>query len=183
MSYARCVSISLDPLFTVGDLIREPPPRTAPNAPFKYDAGMGTLAFNNTSGIAAAGPACSRSTGRKWRARPWSIRCNDLARNENFDIGADTGTPVGRQRPYRVCWPLPHLSASYFATLVRSCSDRLRAMQLLSARVPHMPFFARVSSVCGQPSRPPGPPNATFVAAHALAASSNSLRTCCKTVP
>jgi len=37
---------------------------------------------------------CSRSTARRSRRRRWYARCLLSCRDENVDVGADTGTPV-----------------------------------------------------------------------------------------
>lgn len=63
---------------------------------FKYDGlGMGTMAYNNTSGIGRGGEGVLRIDGKEV-ARQHMERTIPLILqwDENFDIGADTGTPV-----------------------------------------------------------------------------------------
>jgi arylsulfatase len=63
---------------------------------FKYDGlGMGTLAFNNISGIGRSGTGVLKVDGKEV-ARQTMERTVPLILqwDENFDIGADTGTPV-----------------------------------------------------------------------------------------
>jgi arylsulfatase len=66
---------------------------------FKYDGlGIGTLAFNNISGIGRSGTGVLKVDGmevaRQTMERTLPII---LQWDENFDIGADTGTPVDDQ--------------------------------------------------------------------------------------
>jgi arylsulfatase len=63
---------------------------------FKYDGlGLGTLAFNNASGVGRGGTGVLRVDGQivatqtMDRTLPFILQWD-----ENFDIGADTGTPV-----------------------------------------------------------------------------------------
>jgi arylsulfatase len=66
---------------------------------FKYDGlGLGTLAFNNISGIGRAGTGVLKVDGKEV-ARQTMDRTLPLILqwDENFDIGADTGTPVDDQ--------------------------------------------------------------------------------------
>jgi arylsulfatase len=70
---------------------------------FNYDGlGFGTLAFNNVSGIGRAGTGVLKVDGeevaRKKMERTIPLM---LQWDENFDIGADTGTPVD-DRDYKV---------------------------------------------------------------------------------
>jgi hypothetical protein len=63
---------------------------------FKYDGlGAGTLAFNNVSGIGRGGPGVLKVDGKE-AARQTVEHTIPLIMqwDENFDIGADTGTPV-----------------------------------------------------------------------------------------
>jgi arylsulfatase A-like enzyme len=63
---------------------------------FKYDGlGMGTLAFNNLSGIGRSGTGVLKVDGKEV-ARQTMERTLPLILqwDENFDVGADTGTPV-----------------------------------------------------------------------------------------
>ena len=72
---------------------------------YKYDGlGFGTLAFNNESGIGRGGTGVLKVDGKE-------VARNGLKRSiplimqwdENFDIGADTGTPVAED--YKVPFP------------------------------------------------------------------------------
>jgi hypothetical protein len=72
---------------------------------FKYDGlGFGTLAYNNTSGIGRGGTGVLKVDGKEV-ARQTMERTIPLILqwDENFDIGADTGTPVSNdyQVPFR----------------------------------------------------------------------------------
>jgi arylsulfatase len=63
---------------------------------FKYDGlGLGTLAFNNLSGIGRSGTGVLKVDGKEV-ARQTMERTLPLILqwDENFDVGADTGTPV-----------------------------------------------------------------------------------------
>jgi hypothetical protein len=57
-----------------------PPGKHTLEFDFKYDGlGIGTLAFNNVSGIGRGGAlAYSRSTVRKWRAKLWNTPSHSL---------------------------------------------------------------------------------------------------------
>jgi len=82
---------------------------------FKYDGlGMGTLAFNNVSGIGRGGTGVLKVDGKE-------VARNSMERSiplilqwdENFDIGADTGTPVDDQDyqvPFRFTGKLDKLT-------------------------------------------------------------------------
>jgi arylsulfatase A-like enzyme len=70
---------------------------------FKYDGlGIGTLAFNNLSGVGRGGTGVLKVDGKEVarqtmdRTLPFILQWD-----ENFDIGADTGTPVD-DRDYQV---------------------------------------------------------------------------------
>jgi len=81
---------------------------------FKYDGlGMGTLAFNNMSGIGRGGTGVLKVDGKEV-ARQTMERTIPLALqwDENFDIGADTGTPVSDdyQVPFRFTGKLDKLT-------------------------------------------------------------------------
>jgi arylsulfatase len=72
---------------------------------FKYDGlGIGTLAYNNLSGIGRSGIGVLKVDGKEV-ARETMERTLPLILqwDENFDIGADTGTPVSNdyQVPFR----------------------------------------------------------------------------------
>ena len=70
---------------------------------FKYDGlGFGTLAFNNVSGIGRGGTGVLKVDGQEV-ARQTMEHTTPLIMqwDENFDIGADTGTPVD-DRDYQV---------------------------------------------------------------------------------
>jgi arylsulfatase A-like enzyme len=81
---------------------------------FKYDGtGLGTLAFNNMSGIGRGGTGVLKVDGKE-------VARNSMERtiplilqwDENFDIGADTGTPVSDdyQVPFRFTGKLDKLT-------------------------------------------------------------------------
>jgi arylsulfatase len=82
---------------------------------FKYDGlGMGTLAFNNLSGIGRGGTGVLKVDGKEV-ARQSMERTLALVLqwDENFDIGADTGTPVDDhdyQVPFRFTGKLNKLT-------------------------------------------------------------------------
>lgn len=82
---------------------------------FKYDGlGMGTLAFNNLSGIGRSGTGALKVDGKEV-ARQTMERTLPLILqwDENFDVGADTGTPVDDndyQVPFRFTGKLDKLT-------------------------------------------------------------------------
>ena len=81
---------------------------------FKYDGlGIGTLAFNNLSGIGRGGTGVLKVDGKEV-ARQTMERTVPLILqwDENFDIGADTGTPVSDdyQVPFRFTGKLDKLT-------------------------------------------------------------------------
>src|SRR5215472_16696740 len=57
-----------------------------------HDHKLGSSARASTWASAAAAPACSRSTAGRWRAVMERSILLILQWDENFDIGADTGT-------------------------------------------------------------------------------------------
>ena len=63
---------------------------------FKYDGlGMGTLAFNNVSGIGRGGTGVLKVDGKEVARQTMEHSIPLIMQwDENFDIGADTGTPV-----------------------------------------------------------------------------------------
>jgi arylsulfatase A-like enzyme len=63
---------------------------------FKYDGlGFGTLAFNNVSGIGRGGTGVLKVDGREVARQSMEHTMPLIMQwDENFDIGADTGTPV-----------------------------------------------------------------------------------------
>jgi arylsulfatase len=63
---------------------------------FKYDGlGMGTLAFNNMSGIGRGGTGTLKVDGKAIATQKMDHTLPFMLQwDENFDIGADTGTPV-----------------------------------------------------------------------------------------
>ncbi|HEY6980279.1 arylsulfatase, partial [Reyranella sp.] len=63
---------------------------------FKYDGlGIGTLAFNNMSGIGRGGTGVLKVDGKQVASQNMDHTIPlILAWDENFDVGADTGTPV-----------------------------------------------------------------------------------------
>jgi hypothetical protein len=66
---------------------------------FKYEGlGAGTLAFNNVSGIGRGGTAVLKVDGKAVATQKMEHTIPLLFQwDENFDIGADTGTPVDDQ--------------------------------------------------------------------------------------
>ena len=71
---------------------------------FKYDGlGMGTLAFNNVSGIGRGGAGVLKVDGKVVARQESAQDPVDHAMGRGFDIGADTGTPVSNdyQVPFR----------------------------------------------------------------------------------
>lgn len=110
-------------LWNLGDLTRIrwkapealPPGKHTLEFDFKYDGlGMGTLAFNDLSGIGRGGIGVlkvdAEEVGRRTMKRTLPII---LQWGENFDVGADTGTPVDDhdyQVPYRFTGKLGKLT-------------------------------------------------------------------------
>ena len=84
---------------------------------FKYDGlGMGTLAYNNVSGIGRGGTGVLKVDGKEV-ARQRIVHSMPMIMewDENFDIGADTGTPVDDkdyQVPFRFTGKLSKLTLS-----------------------------------------------------------------------
>ncbi|HEY6343903.1 MAG TPA: arylsulfatase [Bryobacteraceae bacterium] len=81
---------------------------------FQYDGlGIGTLAYNNVSGIGRSGTGVLKVDGKEV-ARQTMERTIPLILqwDENFDIGADTGTPVSNdyQVPFRFTGKLDRLT-------------------------------------------------------------------------
>jgi hypothetical protein len=70
---------------------------------FKYDGlGMGTLAFNNVSGIGRGGIGVLKVDGKDVARQSMEHTIPLIMQwDENFDIGSDTGTPVD-DRDYQV---------------------------------------------------------------------------------
>src|SRR5262249_18229761 len=66
---------------------------------FKYDGlGAATLAFNNVSGIGRGGAGVLKGGGKEGaRQKMGDTHPVIMQWDENFDIGADTGTPVDDQ--------------------------------------------------------------------------------------
>jgi arylsulfatase len=66
---------------------------------FKYDGlGMGTLAFNNISGIGRGGTGVLKVDGKEVATQQMDRTLPLILQwDENFDVGADTGTPVDDQ--------------------------------------------------------------------------------------
>jgi arylsulfatase len=73
-----------------------PPGKHTLEFDFKYDGlGMATLAFNNLSGIGQSGTGVLKVDGKEVASQKMEHTLPiTLAWDENFDIGADTGTPV-----------------------------------------------------------------------------------------
>src|SRR5262245_40582054 len=70
---------------------------------FKYEGlGVGTLAFNNVSGIGQGGTGVLKVDGKEVARQTIKHTIPLIMQwDENFDIGADTGTPVD-DRDYQV---------------------------------------------------------------------------------
>jgi arylsulfatase len=80
-----------------GDML--PPGKHVLEFDFKYDGmGIGTLAFNNLSGIGQGGTGVLKVNGQTVAAQRMERTIPlILMWDENFDVGADTGTPVDDQ--------------------------------------------------------------------------------------
>ena len=94
-----------------------PPGKHTVEFDFKYDGlGMGTLAFNNVSGIGRGGTGVLKVDGKEVaRQRIEHSMPMIMEWDENFDIGADTGTPVDDkdyQVPFRFTGKLRKLTLS-----------------------------------------------------------------------
>ena len=84
---------------------------------FKYDGlGMGTLAFNNLSGIGQGGTGVLKVDGKEAATQKMEHTIPLILQwDENFDIGADTGTPVDDkdyQLPFEFTGKLDKLTLS-----------------------------------------------------------------------
>jgi hypothetical protein len=82
---------------------------------FKYDGlGLGTLAFNNISGIGRSGTGVLRVDGKPVATQKMERTLPLILQwDENFDVGADTGTPVDDkdyQVPFRFTGKLAKLT-------------------------------------------------------------------------
>ena len=81
---------------------------------FKYNGlGLGTLAFNNVSGIGRGGPGVLKVDGKEVALQTVAHTIPLIMQwDENFDIGADTGTPVSNdyQVPFRFTGKLNKLT-------------------------------------------------------------------------
>jgi len=81
---------------------------------FKYDGlGAGTLAFNNVSGIGRGGTGVLKVDGKEVARQTMEHSIPLIMQwDENFDIGADTGTPVADdyQVPFRFTGKLDKLT-------------------------------------------------------------------------
>lgn len=81
---------------------------------FKYDGlGLGTLAFNNVSGIGRGGTGVLKVDGQEVARQTMEHTIPLIVQwDENFDIGADTGTPVSDdyQVPFKFTGTLDKLT-------------------------------------------------------------------------
>jgi arylsulfatase len=81
---------------------------------FKYDGlGFGTLAFNNVSGIGRGGTGSLKVDGKEVASKTMEHTIPLIMQwDENFDIGADTGTPVSDdyQVPFKFTGTLDKLT-------------------------------------------------------------------------
>jgi arylsulfatase len=82
---------------------------------FKYDGlGIATLAFNNLSGIGRSGTGVLKVDGKEVAGQKMDRTLPLILQwDENFDVGADTGTPVNDadyQVPFRFTGKLNKLT-------------------------------------------------------------------------
>jgi arylsulfatase len=81
---------------------------------FRYDGlGLGTLAYNNLSGIGRGGIGVLKVDGKEVARQTMEHSIPLIMQwDENFDIGADTGTPVSNdyQVPFRFTGKLNKLT-------------------------------------------------------------------------
>src|SRR6185369_2575817 len=82
---------------------------------FRYEGlGMGTLAFNSLSGSGRGGTGVLKVDGRAVATRKMDRTLPIILQwDENFDVGADTGTPVDDhdyQTPFRFAGKLARLT-------------------------------------------------------------------------
>jgi len=82
---------------------------------FKYDGlGLGTLAFNNIRGIGRGGKGVLKVDGKEVASQTMERTLPLILQwDENFDVGADTGTPVNDedyQIPFRFTGKLDKLT-------------------------------------------------------------------------
>jgi arylsulfatase len=91
-----------------------PPGRHALEFDFKYDGlGLGTLAYNNVSGIGRGGTGVLKVDDKEVARQTMEHTIPLIMQwDENFDIGADTGTPVSNdyQVPFRFTGKLNKLT-------------------------------------------------------------------------
>ncbi len=100
---------------------------------FKYDGlGIGTLAFNNMSGIGRGGTGVLKVDGKEVASRKMERTLPFILQwDENFDVGADTGTPVDDndyQVPFRFTGTLNKLTLKIDRPKLTS-EDEKRLMQ------------------------------------------------------
>src|SRR5262249_24816775 len=105
---------------------------------FKYDGlGLGTLAFNNVSGVGRGGTGVLKVDGREVARQSMDHTMPLLMQwDENFDIGADTGTPVSNdyQVPFRFTGKLDKLTLKIDRPkLTPEEEKRLRDAQTMAA--------------------------------------------------
>ena len=86
---------------------------------FHYDGlGMGTLAYNNVSGIGRGGTGVLKVDGKEVARQTMEHTIPLIMQwDENFDIGADTGTPVAED--YQVPFPFTGKLAKLTLTINR----------------------------------------------------------------
>ena len=110
-----------------------PPGRHTLEFDFKYDGlGAGTLAFNELSGIGKGGTGTLKVNGRIVATQKMdrTIPLN-MQWDENFDVGADTGTPVednDYQVPFRFTGKLLKLTLQVTPPVLTE-ADKKRLMQ------------------------------------------------------
>jgi hypothetical protein len=100
---------------------------------FKYDGpGMGTLAFNGLSGIGRSGTGVLKVNGQAKATQKMEHTIPLILQwDENFDVGADTGTPVDDkdyQVPFRFTGKLTKLTLKVEPPVLTE-ADKKRLMQ------------------------------------------------------
>ena len=106
---------------------------------FKYDGlGVGTLAFNNVSGIGRGGTGVLKVDGKEVARQTMEHTMPLIMQwDENFDIGSDTGTPVDDkdyQVPFRFTGKLNKLTLDH-----RPAEAHARGREEAPANPPQQP--------------------------------------------
>jgi len=97
---------------------------------FKYDGmGIGTLAFNNLSGIGRSGTGVLKVDGKEVASQKMDRTLPLILQwDENFDVGADTGTPVDDsdyQVPFRFTGKLNKLTLKIEPPVLTPADEKL----------------------------------------------------------